>query len=64
MIKSANNFLIELTRLTQKYQIKIDSCGCCGGIILCSMSNDEKHMSHMIYFEDKNSYEICENCWD
>ena len=35
------NFLDELTELTEKYQIKIGGCGCCGSPYLTDMIKDE-----------------------
>lgn len=55
-----NHFLKELEYLTEKYQIKIGGCGCCGSPWLKDLKSHEHIGYELEYNEEKRVYEIDE----
>lgn len=56
--KSVSEFLVELTALTQKYNIDIGGCGCCGSPILYSLNSSDRLASYLKYNDELKTYEI------
>lgn len=46
--KDYDNFLKELTALTQKYKIQIEGCGCCGSPWLSEVSIKNKAIGYEV----------------
>lgn len=59
--KNKENFLKELSKLSNKYDIKIGGCGCCGSPFLYRGTNKmrvEYMGDDLSYNEDTKEYEI------
>lgn len=53
-----NDFLKELAELSQKYDIYIAGCGCCGSPYLYSLKDDRLDDEHLTYDERKKIYTV------
>lgn len=53
-----NDFLKELAALSQKYDIYIGGCGCCGSPYLYSLKNRKFDEEYLTYREDKKIYTV------
>lgn len=51
-IRRYTKFLVELTTLSQKYQIYIQGCGCCGSPWLYDDKEQESIGDNLMYTED------------
>lgn len=51
-IRRYTKFLVELTTLSQKYQIYIQGCGCCGSPWLYDDKEQENIGDNLMYTED------------
>lgn len=52
-----DKFLKELAELTQKYEIEIDGCGCCGSPFLVDQSNGNIIKTDLSYNGFEEEYE-------
>lgn len=52
----AEQFMNELSLLTQKYGIAIDGCGCCGSPYVYDMATKETLVEAIYYDEEKQQY--------
>lgn len=50
-------FLKELSELTQKHGFSIGGCGCCGSPWICDFK-DEFDSDHLYYDNEKQKYEV------
>lgn len=52
-----DKFLKELAKLTQKYEIEIGGCGCCGSPYLIDQNNDNIIKTDLSYNGFEEEYE-------
>lgn len=54
-----DKFYDELTALTNKYNIKIEGCGCCGSPYLVDIETFQTLDEYVNYNKDEREYEKC-----
>ena len=54
--KQLKNFLNELSAISNKYQIQIHGCGCCGSPMLCKIGSYNKLCTDLFYCEEDKKY--------